>query len=748
MLCYACTRLFAGRAENASTEEQRPLYKMHHEDSASFRRAKDLGCGICSKAWRKFMTDNQGREDIAGGVLITASAVPIPLSETRTMNVLQLDRWTRRDPDGSSHMVLTTDGVLEGQWMRVRGASYLHGDVLGFEMIPTGIVHFPPSHTTKTKFSQIESTVDRFMILESYSIVREWLRSCLHDHLPRITDQTDFFPDRVVDIGLKGDRIIKLQSRPSGDGQNANYATLSYCWGGSNHIRLEIATLKRFQEGINVMELPRTMRHAVALVRELGLRFLWIDSLCIIQDSVEDWRTQSALMGSIYQHSHINLAASSSTNSEGGLVFDRDPQPVQPVQVTCRFPFDHATNPSRLYNILLQKPYFESIEKEPLNSRGWVMQERLLAPRTLHCAKDQLFWECEHMFANESHPNGTDTLLNRQPNEFRRMVSRFSQGSTTATAVINSIHREPDVAWLSLVREYTKCKLTRDEDILIAFSGLARRWSEMLPDQYLAGLWKQSLEEGLLWHREAMILKYLSGETSLRWRAPSWSWASFKGAVSWSPNVVPYEYSSSSVVAKVRLIRLVSTDLVSASADRFGQLLFGSITVRAALLVGLAGSESRARSNFQDGTVKNESTCNIWPMVIVHGVVAREIVITTKDHEYTGFCYLDTADMRKRLDREGFLAMACLPILLHFLRSKGTGNDAEVSIELQGIFVEMVGKGRTSGRSYKRVGYFSATSKLGTVRAGWNFHQSLMNLRTCEILSRLGFGESEDIVLV
>lgn len=131
-----------------------------------------------------------------------------------------------------------------------------------------------------------------------------------------------------------------------------------------------------------------------------------------------------------------------------------------------------------------------------MNSHGWAMQERLLAPRTHYCTKDQLFWECEHMFVNESYSNGIDTALNRQPSEFRGMLSRFSQGS--ATAVTDPIHREPDVTWISLVREYTKCKLTRGEDIIIVFSGLVRRWNEIFPDQYLARLWKRSLEEGLL----------------------------------------------------------------------------------------------------------------------------------------------------------------------------------------------------------------------------------------------------------
>lgn len=165
MLCHACTRLFAGRAENASTEERDQIYKMHHPDVASFRLANDLGCGICSKAWRNFGPTREG-SDIH--VLMTATALPVQLSGTRKMNVLQLDYWNRQDYNGQTQMILSMDhGISEGQWIRVRGAWYLHLRIIGFEMIPTGIVHFPPSHAPKTKYSQIESTVDRSKILEA-----------------------------------------------------------------------------------------------------------------------------------------------------------------------------------------------------------------------------------------------------------------------------------------------------------------------------------------------------------------------------------------------------------------------------------------------------------------------------------------------------------------------------------------------------------------------------------------------------
>lgn len=169
---------------------------------------------------------------------------------------------------------------------------------------------------------------------------------------------------------------------------------------------------------------------------------------------------------------------------------------------------------------------------------------------------------------------------------------------------------------------------------------------------------------------------------------------------------------------------MVDTELVSTSADRFGQLFLGSITVRAALVVGLARSESQSFSDSQYGTPSSKSIRDNLRMASRHGTAAREIVIRTRDHEYTGFCYFDTEEMRQRLERESFLAVTCLPILLHFLSFNKTGNDAEVSIRLQGILVEMVEEGRISGRGYNRVGYFSATSKLESIRTGWRLCQS------------------------
>jgi hypothetical protein len=138
MLCQSCLRLFAGRAENAD-EDDSNFYKIHHPNLASFRVAKDLGCGICTKAWHKFLPDRRSKEVVDGGTLITATAVGLPLSAARTTNILQFDQWRRTNPDGRKYMVMNTNGVFEGRWMKMRGNWYLNFHCLGFELILTGV---------------------------------------------------------------------------------------------------------------------------------------------------------------------------------------------------------------------------------------------------------------------------------------------------------------------------------------------------------------------------------------------------------------------------------------------------------------------------------------------------------------------------------------------------------------------------------------------------------------------------------
>jgi len=565
--------------------------------------------------------------------------------------------------------------------------------------------------------------------VRSRSIVQRWFRNCVdhHQHGFPSTAET-FFPNRVLDVGNIGDMIIKLRTSDPSDQINEQYATLSYCWGDANHLKLETKTLPQFQNGITVTKLPETMRNAVETVRDLGLRYLWVDSLCIIQNSKDDWRTQSAIMGSIYQHSQINIAATEPTNSEGGLFFDRTPFSILPLQVQTRFPFGDTEQPISLFNIVQQIPYIINIERAPLNSRGWVMQERLLARRTLHCARKQLYWECEHHFASESYPNGISLTLDRKPGEFYSTLREYMSPSQSIAA-----QPEAHIVWLRLVQQYTACKLTNEEDILIAISGLAKQWRNILSDEYIAGLWLSSLPLGLLWYGESVKISQLQNSKCETWRAPSWSWAGYKGTVTWSKLVVPPLPSPYNWTRDATLISVGAANIRAASGDSTGQLLQGSVAIQGVLMVGL--TNSHGTSTQYDG----------MNSAITHGFKSREITLNTPHDEYKGVCCFDSDTKREEVDRKESLPHTCLPTILLRLTDQVPAQGYEpMSIVVEGILVQKVDSAGNP-REWERVGYFSVWRKLKILDI---WFEGLRDCDTGQIAKILEFGEVEDIILV
>ena len=164
------------------------------------------------------------------------------------------------------------------------------------------------------------------------------------------------------------------------------YTTLSHCWGQLAIKKLEKDTLKDMVKKIAISELPKTFQDAVVVTRELGIRYLWVDSLCIIQDSAEDWATESSNMRLIYKNCILNIAATAAQDSSIGCFFDRNTNIVRP----CRIEITETG----IYDFLSSNAWFDDVISAPLNQRAWVVQEQLLAPRVLHFGKTQLFWEC------------------------------------------------------------------------------------------------------------------------------------------------------------------------------------------------------------------------------------------------------------------------------------------------------------------------------------------------------------------
>lgn len=146
---------------------------------------------------------------------------------------------------------------------------------------------------------------------------------------------------------------------------------------------------QRHGKSITLSDLPRTFQDAASVARRLGIRYLWIDLLCINQDSAEDWALESSSMRLIYRNCILNIAAAAAEDGSMGCFFDRDPNIVRP----CRIRIAE----SGFYDFAVSNVWSSNILNVSLNPRAWVLQEQLLAPRVLHFSKMQLFWECNKL---------------------------------------------------------------------------------------------------------------------------------------------------------------------------------------------------------------------------------------------------------------------------------------------------------------------------------------------------------------
>lgn len=309
--------------------------------------------------------------------------------------------------------------------------------------------------------------------------------------------------------------------------QDAEYVTLSHCWGLNPLVKLKNRLLSAFKRIIPWKELPLSFQEAIVVTRKLKIQFLWIDSLCIIQDDEEDWLRESMLMADIYSNSYLNLAAAASSNSHGGLFRQRASYAARPCLVDLRW--TNTPGPSRgLFYCYQPNEWETQVGIAPLYLRGWVCQEKLLAQRVLNFAQDQLYWECNEMHASEVWPAGLPpgTII-----VFRKSVLREAANN-----------QEPIIsfdAWNSVIRHYSAGALTKSSDKLIAISGVVQYFIAqgiLKEEDYLAGLWRPHLPQALMWKGPYMAGR--PGGSTERYgvrpqpyRAPSWSWASIDWTV-------------------------------------------------------------------------------------------------------------------------------------------------------------------------------------------------------------------------
>jgi hypothetical protein len=238
------------------------------------------------------------------------------------------------------------------------------------------------------------------------------MQSCSKSHPHcNASSAISFLPKRVIAVGCSDQfEDIRLEETT---GQQAQYLALSHCWGTSRHLTTEKATLKERKSNISWSDFPKTFQDAIIVTRQLGFDYLWIDSLCIVQDSAEDWQEESAKMGEIYQRAHLVIAATQASDGDSGCFQKRKTSHFiqgldmdnKPFSLYARETNTHNTHywglpansildakdgiMNKMFNqaTFLQNHY-------PLLTRSWCYQERLLATRVLHFEENEMVWEC------------------------------------------------------------------------------------------------------------------------------------------------------------------------------------------------------------------------------------------------------------------------------------------------------------------------------------------------------------------
>ena len=446
--------------------------------------------------------------------------------------------------------------------------------------------------------------------------------------------------------------------------------------------------------------LSNTFRDAVKVAREMNVQYLWIDSLCIVQNDIMDWEKESVRMGSYYSNALFNIAAVSSSDGSGGLFASRNPFETTPCPVTVIPPSSDVVGEQKGiegflrasigWDPALQVAIFQ---RPPLWQRAWVLQERLLSSRMLMFSNVQMSWKCREEEASESTPEGLqrhadishggDMLslvlmglkkfkLQTQVGVKKRVDSGWEEAKWDEKAEAYDYGTEEELiqlydAWYDLITLYTKCALTIPSDIFPAISGIASSIGKATQDRYVAGLWTNDIHRGLLWSAPDST----NSKLDLRqYRAPSWSWASL-GATS---NFYVRQISQKGMKVSTKSFTVT---IAPHAPDRYGT--FGRAGVGTLQVTGVL---RRAHPMDTDSGLPEEAVFKDIPH-------RRETLFDLKERRSVGWYFADN------IDRRYLSEVWCCPVMTEErpLRQGEIQRDGQTSIvEARGIALLLLEK--------------------------------------------------------
>ncbi|KAI1454941.1 heterokaryon incompatibility protein-domain-containing protein [Annulohypoxylon moriforme] len=399
--------------------------------------------------------------------------------------------------------------------------------------------------------------------------VQKWICECAdgHPYCGALTPAT--MPKRLLNVHSRNGDVIFLEEDIAAP---APYVALSHFWKFSQPLKMTRDRLNRLGTTIHLEELSPTLRDAIRIARWLDVEYMWIDSLCIIQDDKEDWDEQSVQMGSIYRQSYFTIAAHVDSNNPSpthGCFLERNhfreishqDDNGQTCSTLVRGDFTHEDEP---------------VTPASLAGRGWCYQERLLASRIIHFRPGEISFECFHGIRCEC-----DELLphdklpfGREP--YKSFKEGFAEYATTvepyegsASDILYGLNgAKAWLAWRNMVSNYATTDFTFKKDRLPALAGVASRMPKQVLGSYVAGLWTGEIVSELLWRRSYNVKRFRDEP----YVAPSFAWASGSGPITWwNPGNRPGE-SGLLAVGKV-----LDINCELATAEPFGQVRNGTL---------------------------------------------------------------------------------------------------------------------------------------------------------------------------
>jgi heterokaryon incompatibility protein (HET) len=324
-------------------------------------------------------------------------------------------------------------------------------------------------------------------------------------------------PTRLIDVAGDSLRLVSLPAD-----RKVSYAALSHCWGDSRPIITTKENLQSHLLGISLNAMPKTFQDAIMVTRELGIHYIWIDSLCIIQNDAEDWEREAAMMAAVYENADITIAAAWGADGRTGCFHDHSPTLI----------IEDNTGKKLYFRPLPDSQRY--LGRAHLNTRAWALQENILARRTVIFAEDQWYWICSTFFQSEDQLSFLENIGSGGSLPFP-MLGQHCRAAEMPTMELYE-------SWGITTGQYSSRSITYPTDKLAALAGITSMFQRALKDDPYVGLWRKDLPKGLLWQVPIGRHGKLDIEAIQKLNIPSWSWIKIDGTIEPKLEIPSYPY--------------------------------------------------------------------------------------------------------------------------------------------------------------------------------------------------------------